>query len=119
MTQPETNGSPWNRFVGTADEDVRQLIGQGLKLSPEDTRPDTFTCGAAFRSIDFPSATLPWTWVRRLGKLFRDPDEVERCRQRFLTPRSWPRYAARKRKISNSRQSKRFPFGVLHDDCDD
>ena len=87
MTQPETGASPWNRFVGTADEDVRHLFGEErLKLSPEEYAARYAHLWGCFSFDQFPFRDPALgAWVRRLGELLRDPAELERCRQRFLT----------------------------------
>lgn len=86
--QSDQENSPWNRFVGEADEVVQRLIGeQRLKLSPEEYAARYGHLWGCFSFERFPYRDPALgAWVRRLGELLRDPEEVERCRQRFLTP---------------------------------
>ena len=84
----ETDSSPWNQIVGEADDDVRHLIGEDrLKLSPEEYAARYLHLWGCFSFDRFQYRDpILAAWVRRLGELFRDPAELERCRQRFLTP---------------------------------
>jgi hypothetical protein len=78
MMQPETGASPWNRFTGPADEDVRQLIGEErLRLSPEEyaARYGHLWGCFSFDRFTYHDPTLG-AWVRRLGELFHDPAEL-------------------------------------------
>ena len=88
MTKPDTVPSPWDRFVGEADQEVQQLIGADrLQLSPEEyvARYSHLWGCFSYDRFRFRDVALG-AWVRRVGELLRDPDEVARCRQRYLTP---------------------------------
>jgi hypothetical protein len=84
----EADNALSNRFAGEADEAVRRIIGEErLRLSPEEYAARYIHLWGCF-SFDRFAYRDPalGAWVHRLGELFRDSEEVERCRELFLTP---------------------------------
>lgn len=86
MTQRE-EGDVANRFEREGDWEARQLFSEAdLRLSPEEyaaRRLHLWGC-FALHLLRYQDQALG-AWVRRVGELFDNPDDLERCRQRFLT----------------------------------
>jgi hypothetical protein len=77
-----------NRFDNQGDEIARHFFSEDdLQMSPEEyaaRQAHNWACFSAHR-YHYQDAALG-AWVRRLGEILFDPEELERCRQRFLTP---------------------------------
>ena len=80
--------SPDPRYDAEADDIVPMFFSAGdLRMSPEEyaaRRAQDWGC-FALHLYRYRDATLS-AWMRRLGEILFDEGEVERCRQRFLTP---------------------------------
>lgn len=76
------------RFDCEGDEIVHHLFSPAeLLMSPEEyaaRHAHQWGCFALhlYRFRD----SMLGAWVRRIGEIYSDSDELDRCRQRFLTP---------------------------------
>ena len=78
-----------SRFDSEGDEIVRQMFSpEDLGKSPEEyaaRHAHNWGC-FALHFYRFRDPVLG-AWVKRFGELFENPQELERCRERFLTKR--------------------------------
>jgi hypothetical protein len=85
---PEAGCSSDDRFSQEGDWMAQQCFSPSdLQRSPEEyaaRHAHEWACFALHRYRYRDSAL--GAWVRRLGEILATEDEVERCRQRFLTP---------------------------------
>jgi hypothetical protein len=86
--QARTDCASVHRFDEEGDWTARQFFSpETLQLSPEvyaARNAHNWACFALHR-YRYQDPVLG-AWVRRVGELLHDHDELERCRQRFLTP---------------------------------
>ncbi len=84
-----TAKSPWaDRFAHEGDELARAFFSEAeLRMSPDEYAARNIHTWLLF-SLDLHPYRDPalGAWVRRVGEVFKDPDERDRCRQRYLTP---------------------------------
>ena len=80
--------SPDNRFNAEGDCIALEFFSEDdLRMSPEEyaaRHAHEWGC-FSFHMYRYKSPTLG-NWVRRLGEILSTEGEVERCRQRYLTP---------------------------------
>ena len=90
---------PANRLDEEGDWLVKQMFSKAdLALSPEEyaaRHAHEWAC-FAYHRYRYRDSDLG-AWVRRFGEIFDSESELERCRQRFLTPEE---YAEVKRQVS-------------------
>jgi hypothetical protein len=85
---PDTSAATDIRFDEEGDWIVRQFVSPAdLRLQPEEyVARHAHALGAfSFHFYRFRDPGLG-AWVRRVGELLGSPEEVERCRERFLSP---------------------------------
>jgi len=85
--QPQTDHAR-GRFDCEGDEIARHFFSEDdLRMSPEEYAARQAHNWALFSAhlYRYRDAALG-AWVRRLGEILSSEEEVERCRQRFLTP---------------------------------
>jgi hypothetical protein len=80
-----------SRFDQEGDEIARHFFSEDdLRMSPEEyaaRQAHNWACFSA-HLYRYQDATLG-AWVRRFAEILFDPEELERCRQRFLTPEEY------------------------------
>ena len=88
--QPQTN-KPRDRFDCEGDEIARHLFSEDdLRMSPDEYAARNAQNILLFSAdrYRYHDATLG-AWVRRLGEIIRNTEELERCRRQFLTPEEY------------------------------
>lgn len=77
-----------SRFEQEGDEIARQFFSEDdLRMSPEEyaaRQAHNWACFSA-HLYRYHDAALG-AWVRRFAEILFDPEKLEQCRQRFLTP---------------------------------
>jgi hypothetical protein len=77
-----------DRFDEEGDEIVKLMFSEAdLALSPEEyaaRHAHEWGC-FSFHKYRFRDPALG-AWIRRLGEILDDEEEIQRCRERFLTP---------------------------------
>jgi hypothetical protein len=85
---PNTSASPISQFDGEGDWIAQQFFSsEDLRLTPVEYVARHAHALGCF-SLHFYRFRDPvlGTWVRRVGEILSTDGEVERCRQRFLSP---------------------------------
>jgi hypothetical protein len=85
---PDASATTGTRFDEEGDWVVRQFVSPAdLRMEPEEyVARHAHALGAfSFHFYRFRDPTLA-AWVRRVGELLGSAEEVERCRERFLSP---------------------------------
>jgi hypothetical protein len=85
---PNTPTSSNDRFAEEGDWIAQQFFSpEDLRMSPEEyVARHAHSLGCfSFHFYRYRDATLG-AWVRRVGEILSTEQEVEQCRQRFLTP---------------------------------
>jgi hypothetical protein len=85
---PDATSTTGGRFDEEGDWIVRQFFSPAdLQLEPEEyvARHAHFLGTFSFHFYRFRDPGLG-AWVRRVGELLASEEEVERCRERFLSP---------------------------------
>ncbi len=85
---PQSDGRASDRFNEEGDWMAKQFFSPAdLQLSPEEYAARNAHNWASFSLHRFLyQDPVLGGWVRRLGEILQDEEELERCRQRFLTP---------------------------------
>ena len=86
--KPEALEVAQDFFDREGDEIVRQVFSStDLMLSPEEyaaRHAQEWLC-FSYHRYRYRDATLG-AWIRRLGEIVVNEDEIEKCRKRYLTP---------------------------------
>jgi len=86
--QPQKSGDPEIRFDVENDWMAQQFFSPAdLQMSPEEyAARHAHALGCfSFHRYRYRDAALA-AWIRRLGEIFSDADELARCQERYLTP---------------------------------